>query len=84
MSEQLISERLVSVRAWRIRGDADEGCWMWFDPLTEQPLVRRLTADEAAATVDRYVSVSASEQAEQGDIFADDPGSDPEGEELPF
>jgi len=54
----------ITVRGWRIGYDGS-GCTMWFDPLNEQPSLRRLTEDEKADMVDRIGSVSALVEGEE-------------------
>ncbi len=56
-------EEMKEVRAWRISCDA-QGAHMYFDPVTEVPMVRDLTPEEKADILDRMSSVSALDEDE--------------------
>ena len=59
---------MIEVRGWRIASGEPSGLTMWFDPLHEQPLLRVLTREEKAVSLDEYGSVSALGEGEASGV----------------
>jgi len=51
---------------WRISRGDPSGLLLWFDPLTEVPLLRELTKGEQAVKLDSIISVGALDEDEDG------------------
>jgi len=61
------------IRSWRIaRAEDGRGLLVWFDPLLEDVSIRSLTGPERAARLTEPVSVSASENENDGQLSLDD------------
>jgi len=70
------------VRNWRVIGDERSGLYVYFDPRTEQVLIKRLTSAEQCSNLESMLSVSAlvegEETANQLGLF------DEQSEEVPY